>query len=422
MVLERAELWRGPCGLLAAWGNQAMLCDMNPVTFMQSEEKKPSAQSLTDQPEQELKKQQISENQDEQQGEQQDEKSEQTDATFSSAIMYIPEGTHEIEASVNGKARKLTITLPPEKGEQLAAQFQQELEQRLTENVRPIFDFDHAGTGAAAAIPTRFFYEAGKGIMVDAEWTGAGKSARESRDYSYFSPTFLHDEATGEPSGLPARGPLGALVNDPAFRDIERVAAKRTYLVDNNMNEQRKIKYMNLVKAGVLTADEALSENAQQIANQKISAMRASAEQVSEVKAKLETVTAERDALKKQARSVQEVKAQHQVQEAVNTGRIPALDKETQAFWTKQLVEHPEAADAALRAIQPAFDYLTEPMISASNRAQDPASNKSEHKLLKLAKEKVSKGESKSEEEALRELAAEFPELYEDYRASLNND
>jgi hypothetical protein len=39
------------------------------------------------------------------------------------------------------------------------------------------------------------------------------------KDFSYFSPTFLLDD-DGTPAGLPGRGPLGALVDEPAFGDV----------------------------------------------------------------------------------------------------------------------------------------------------------------------------------------------------------
>jgi phage I-like protein len=46
----------------------------------------------------------------------------------------------------------------------------------------------------------------------------------EGRDYSYFSPSFQIG-ADGAPAGLPDNGAIGALVNNPAFRDMQRIAA-----------------------------------------------------------------------------------------------------------------------------------------------------------------------------------------------------
>jgi phage I-like protein len=60
--------------------------------------------------------------------------------------------------------------------------------------------------------------------MLELLWTHSGKQSVEGRDYSYFSPTFQIDP-DGSPSGLPDNGAIGALVNNPAFRDMQRIAA-----------------------------------------------------------------------------------------------------------------------------------------------------------------------------------------------------
>ena len=84
-------------------------------------------------------------------------------------------------------------------------------------------DFDHEGR-TAAAIPRRFFWKPGEGVILEIDWTGAGKAAISGRDYSYFSPCFMLSE-DGDPSGLPPSGAIGSLVNSPAFRSIKRIAA-----------------------------------------------------------------------------------------------------------------------------------------------------------------------------------------------------
>ena len=89
---------------------------------------------------------------------------------------------------------------------------------------RPYIDFDHAG-GEAAAIPTEFFWA--DGIRLRVEWTAAGAAAVSGRVYSYFSPEFFADKS-GKVTAIPAVGPIGALVNTPAFQEIERIAASLT--------------------------------------------------------------------------------------------------------------------------------------------------------------------------------------------------
>ena len=89
---------------------------------------------------------------------------------------------------------------------------------------RPYIDFDHA-RGEAAAIPTEFFWQ--DGIRLRVEWTAAGAAAVSGRVYSYFSPEFFADKS-GKVTAIPAVGPIGALVNTPAFQEIERIAASLT--------------------------------------------------------------------------------------------------------------------------------------------------------------------------------------------------
>ena len=261
-------------------------------------------------------------------------------ADLSDAIMYIPEGSSVIECLVNSKPKKITVNLPAEKGEAIAAGMQASLESRLEGNVRPSFDFDHKGSGPASALPQKFYYEKGRGLMVECEWTGAGKKARKNKDYSYFSPTFLRDEDSGEPVGLPNRGPLGALVNDPAFRDIERVAASQA-----EPNQQTQpVKMQELITAGLLTEDEAKKDNAATVAAERVSTLKAG-------DANLVKVTAERDGFKAKLETVNAANADSKVAEAVTAGRIPAKDTETQAYWKGQIIEAGDSAISALNAI-----------------------------------------------------------------------
>lgn len=138
-------------------------------------------------------------------------------------IVYIPEGSHTITPTVNGKPKQITVNLHAENGPAIAAVFESSLQKRLQENVRPVLDFDHKD-GPAAGIPRSFRYEPGKGLMLAVDWTAAGRQAIEGRNYSYTSPTFVMGD-DGTPAGLPQRGAIAALVNNPAFRNIQRIAA-----------------------------------------------------------------------------------------------------------------------------------------------------------------------------------------------------
>lgn len=149
-------------------------------------------------------------------------------------IVYLPEGEHTISPFVNGKPKTITINIPRQDGHAIAASLQASLEERQRRNVRPWIDFEHKG-GVAAALPQSFRYEDGQGIMLHVDWTGTGRTAIQGRDFSYFSPTFMVGK-DGTPAGLPPVGPIGALVNEPAFREIQRIAAS-----DSGDDPQSKI-------------------------------------------------------------------------------------------------------------------------------------------------------------------------------------
>ncbi len=141
-------------------------------------------------------------------------------------IVYIPEGSHRIFPTVNGKPDSITVRLHPESGPSIAAALDSQLQSLRASNVRPFLDFDHKRQ-AASGIPTSFRYEPGQGIMLSVEWTALGRAAIEGRSHSYFSPEFLIGE-DGSPADLPLRGPIGGLVNNPAFREIPRLAASHS--------------------------------------------------------------------------------------------------------------------------------------------------------------------------------------------------
>lgn len=134
-------------------------------------------------------------------------------------VMYMPAGRSTIQARVSGEPKEIDVNVTARTADIL----QQDLEKLLAGHVRPYIDFDHHG-GAAAAIPKRFRWVPGQGVFLELEWTRSGKTSVEGRDHSYFSPTFQIGP-DGAPAGLPDNGAIGALTNNPAFRDMQRIAA-----------------------------------------------------------------------------------------------------------------------------------------------------------------------------------------------------
>ena len=139
-------------------------------------------------------------------------------------FQYMPPGVSVICASVNGKPGKRKVTVDASTAERL----QRDLEDKLAaadagKKARPCGLFDHAD-GKASLLPKKFTWDEERGVMLEAEWTDAGKAAVEGRDYSYWSPSFRLNKA-GQVVGLQSGVEVGSLVNNPAFESIERIAA-----------------------------------------------------------------------------------------------------------------------------------------------------------------------------------------------------
>jgi len=284
----------------------------------------------------------------------------QSEISVGESIVYLPEGKHTISASVSGKPKTIDVEID----ERIVAAFAEDLSKRLEHNIRPFAGFDHE-KGPASFIPREFRYEEGVGLMLDVEWTEAGRKAIEGRDYSYFSPTFRISQ-NGVPTGLEKRGEIGSLVNDPAFEEIPRIAAayNPTTMIDQ------------LIELGLVEESQD-PESAMEVAKNYLANLRESAavaetdEEVatvasaaSEDYAKLETELADlKEENKKLTDSMAEkatASAQIAVDEAVKAGRIAPQDDATKAFWHASIIANSEALNA-LNAIpvNPVLSGLT---------------------------------------------------------------
>ena len=256
-----------------------------------------------------------------------------------SEIVYIPEGEHTITPWVDGKPKTITVKVPADKGPAIAATLQAALAKREKSNVRPWFDFEHKG-GAASALPKSFRYEVGKGIMCGVEWTGTGRKALEGKDFSYLSPTFLIDD-DGYPDGLPERGPLAALLNEPAFREIPRIAASDA-AVDHELTKPPIMS--KLIFAAL--AISAAADNAETAAVQAIEKLKTDHQTVTAANATLETENKSlKDKVEAAETAAKEAKTagyKAKVEAAVTAGKIAPKDEETKT----QALELLEASEA----------------------------------------------------------------------------
>ena len=67
------------------------------------------------------------------------------------SIVYLPEGKHEISATVNGKPAKRTVTV----NDSILASFSRDLQIRQARPVRPFAGFDHKPGPASFLRPGR---------------------------------------------------------------------------------------------------------------------------------------------------------------------------------------------------------------------------------------------------------------------------
>lgn len=282
-------------------------------------------------------------------------------------IVYIPEGTHAITAKVDGKVQTIPVSMRPEKGVAVAAQFQSDLERNQKANVRPWFDFEHK-RGAASALPQSFRYEPGRGVMCAVEWTGAGKTAVQGRDFSYFSPEFLNGD-DDVPAGLPDRGPLGALVNEPAFREIPRIAAS-----DESNNQKKVMSLLILATVGLLSADEAARENATELATSRVQAMKGDSSKIADLDAKIKALQAERDKLDNEAQEAKvkaadasKSRAESLVAAAAADGRIAPKDDKTKGFYVRLITAGDAEAEEALASLPKTGADLTSKIVKAAD-------------------------------------------------------
>jgi hypothetical protein len=271
----------------------------------------------------------------------------QSELSEAGSIVFLPEGTHQITASVGGKPKTLTVTVD----DRVLASFADDLARRMESNVRPFAGFDHK-PGAASFIPQAFRYEPGVGLMLDVDWTSAGRAAIEGRDYSYFSPTFLVSK-DGIPTGLTTRGEIGSLVNDPAFEEIPRIAASHTP-TDNPMDHLIEL---GLVEASCApdqaleTAKAALAslrEAAAQVETVEAANMakKSAEDELADMKKRNDELEAAYKSLKDEMAAKASASADAAIEEAIKAGRIAPQDDATKAFWRSSITTNPEAVKA----------------------------------------------------------------------------
>jgi Mu-like prophage I protein len=328
-------------------------------------------------------------------------------ASFTSAIpknapgkiLYIPLGSSRINAMVSGKPGEITVNVPAERGTAIAAALQEALTKRLQSTVRPRLAFDHAKTGPASGHPSSFSFDPARGIVLAASWSNSGRAAIEGGDYGYFSPTFLID-ADGTPSGLPDKGEIGSLVDEPAFRAIGLIAASDTLSEPNQTNTMSKLIFAAL-------AISAVAENAESEALTKITAMHSDmaskASRIAELEAKNAEITAS-------LALVAKTRADDLVKAAVSDGRILPKDEDRQTKFRDKIEAGDTFAEEILAQLPRLNAGLSTPFVRAAGVQPSSAGG-----FEIMAQALVTAGHASSLDEALAVVAAADPTAYGQY-------
>lgn len=299
------------------------------------------------------------------------------------AILWAPKGEHTIKCSLNGQPGTCVVRVTSDCVPRLNA----DLEAKLSSNVKPVGLYDHE-MGPASYKPGRFVWNEEKGVVLELEgWTEKGRTDVEGGNYGYHSPRFRRDKGTGEILGLlPESIEVGSLVNDPAFDDIERIAASRmegdvAHFDDvedpgkpgdnrdlekpkegldqqDNHTTNRDMDITKLVALGILTEEEAKAENAEAIVLERIKALqdkgKASSDELEASKKELAKCQEEIAASRKKVKE----RAVQDVADAIAAGKIAPKDEASKTFWERALTEDYIAASKQLNALpkNPAFD------------------------------------------------------------------
>lgn len=333
-----------------------------------------------------------------------------SDGSAPAEIVYLPEGSHKITPL--SQKEGITVHVPAEKGESIAAALNADLQKRMGEAVKPWTDFEHTRKFPASGYPTAFRYEKGKGIMAAMDWSKSGREAVEGRDVRYFSPEFYVDE-NGVPSGIPARGPLGGLVTEPAFREIGPIAASDAA---DHHHHQSTNTMSKLIFAAL--AISAAADNAEQEAVQAINKLkedhRTVTASLAEKENKIKELEAKVTASEAKEKKALQERADTLVKAAVADGRIAPKDDDKQTKFRERIAAGDSFAEEMLSQLPKSAD-VTSPVIKGGGQTVAAAATPFEAKAQQL----VTAGAAPDIDTALCIVASEDPAAYGEYLKSL---
>lgn len=283
-------------------------------------------------------------------------------------IMWMPGGRHEVscgEVQTDGTVEPVTETVQVSAAD--ATRLNAQLRRLLQANAVPFLDYDHAG-GEASGWPQEFrWFEADHdvpaGIYVRVEWSERGGRLVAGRGYRYFSPEWVMDDKGRV--HLPQSGPLGGLVNNPAFRAIRRIAKQQQFPggesgpegdgkdPSQQHEEEEEAEEMNkkliavLITGGLLKDEaEAALDNAGELVAQRLQARSAP----EKLKPEEESETVKQ--LRAQLVQVQRGAARTFVASLQNAGKLPPKDDGAAKAWEDAYVRDAEGTEALAKSLR----------------------------------------------------------------------
>ena len=271
-----------------------------------------------------------------------------------------------ITPMVGGKAKTVSLKVD----ESVAELLQAGLTKRLADEIEPYAGFDHR-PGPASFHPKEFKWDEDRGVILEIDWTQAGKDAVSGRNYKYLSPTFMYDGKSV--AGLPEIGEVASLTNNPAIRyKTMKIAASADD--DDEGEESKMVKLTDkLVELEVITAEQAADADEEFL----VRAVTGLHEALATVQAANARLVSENTALAAKAIEVQKAEASSIVQAAIAEGKIGAKDQLTIDFYTAQLIAQPETAKKVLAAMpkNPLLQKVIDVKVSDTKKVAQGQSN-----------------------------------------------
>jgi len=323
-----------------------------------------------------------------------------------STIVYMPKGKWKITPRVNGQPREIEVDVTSE----TATLLQEHLDKRLNSSVRPYAQFDHK-PGPASFLPKSFRWDEERGILLDIEWTESGKRSVTGKDYSYFSPTFNWND--GKVVGLPQHREIGSLTNNPAFTEIQKIAASAD--ADNSKGEYEMVANAvatKLVELQVITADQAAGADDDFI----VRAITSLHEALASAQAAHAELTSRYKELEAKQKDQEKSEAKRVIEAAIAEGRIPPKDQELVDFYMDQYLANPKLATKVLAALPKAPIGEQVIRITAEEGQKTVTQGRGKWDIIARQKELIAEcveaNPGMSHEKAFNKMKREHPEAF----------